>query len=156
MDAPIVARRIGELKIWVIADQDRYRLLTQILDRGFDFERAAAQTVRHLDRVGEGELFHPSGKTPEFEPAGDGCRRLPHDLPSGGEGEQSMDRQAICVVAQVFERGIQLVSCAVDPIRFAVEPIRPGREQRDSVQVARAAAPEDFVAADDHRASALP
>ncbi len=68
---PLIARRVGQLKVRMVAYAHRHGLAGLIFQQGFHFERAAGQPVRHLDRVRKRKLRHEIGVTPEFQAAGD-------------------------------------------------------------------------------------
>ncbi len=103
-DRPLLARRVGQLQPWMVAEGHRHRLGREIDHLRAHLEHAGLQAVGHLDRVGERPLFHPRRLLVDVEPAREPRRRVVvlqfDDLPLVRQAHEAVDRDRARDVAR--------------------------------------------------------
>ncbi len=132
-DRPLVAWRVGELKVRMEPDRHWHRFRAHVADGRHHLEHAVTQRVRHLNRVGKRPLFHPCRLTEELEPAGDGgavaARIDRQKAPLRRRRQKAMYRNR---AADVPEAHVERVALAVGVERLFIETIDPRTHERDA------------------------
>lgn len=80
--APILAVRVGQLKVRMKPNRDRHGLAAQTVDAGADFHRSVFDTIGHGQRVRKRELLHVLRHAKEVQLHGDPCRPGQAEIPT--------------------------------------------------------------------------